>query len=333
MRFPLSLAVAMTGYIARRRLAGERRFPMVLMLEPLHACNLACRGCARANEYRDTIDQQLSVAECLDSLDECGAPVVSICGGEPLLYAEIGRLAAGILARGKHIYLCTNGLRLVDRLGDLRPHPRLYLNVHLDGLAATHDRSVGRRGVFDRAVRGLDAAKRAGFRTCTNTTVYRDTRMADLVRLFEHLRPLRVDAHMVSPAYGFSGVRDDGVFMTRDEIRHKFARAQRQLDRFPLGNSPVYLDFLCGARDLPCAAWANPTRNVRGWRSPCYLLADTHCRTFRELVRETDWDRYGPGRDPRCADCMVHYGFEPAAVLGLAPRPGDMLRMLRWQFR
>ena len=331
MRFPLSLSACLTGYIARRRLARRRRFPLVLMLEPLHACNLRCRGCARADEYRDTLDQQMTVRQCLDAVDECGAPVVSICGGGPLVYRPIGRLVARILARGKHVYLCTNGVRLVDRLHELRPHPRLFVNVHLDGLSASHDRSVNRPGVFRQAVHGLAAAAAAGFRTCTNTTVYRSTDLDEIASLFEYLRALHVGAHMVSPGYHFAQAGDDGVFMDRADIRRTFRRVHRQLGRFNLGASPVYLDFLRGLHELPCAAWANPTRNVRGWRSPCYLIADTHHATFDDLMTQTDWDRFGPGRDPRCADCMVHYGFEPAAALGLGTRRGDLLRMIRWQ--
>lgn len=331
MRFPLSLTASLVGYIARQRLRRRRRFPLVLMLEPLHACNLNCRGCARANEYRDTLDRRLSVGECLDAVDECGAPVVSICGGEPLVYEPIGRLVARLLARGRHVYLCTNGLLLTERLADLRPHPHLFLNVHLDGFGAAHDHSVNRPGVFQQAVRGLGAAVAAGFRTCTNTTVYRCTDMADLVSLFGYLRRLGVGTHMVSPGYHFAQAGDDGVFMDRAQIQRAFSRAHRRLSRFPLGASPVYLDFLRGRRELPCAAWANPTRNVRGWRSPCYLISDTHYATFDRFMAETNWDRFGPGRDPRCEHCMVHYGFEPAAALGLGARRGDTFRMLRWQ--
>jgi len=337
MRFPLSLTRSMTAYIVRKRLAGAKKFPLVLMLEPLHACNLSCSGCGRIREYADTVDQRLSVEECLDALGECGAPIVSICGGEPLIYPDIELLVAKILAARKHVYLCTNGLLLEKRLHGFPPGHRLMINVHLDGMEATHDRMANRRGVFAAAVRGIEAAKRAGFVVCTNTTVYKDTDMHEIAVLFAYLTQLGVDGLMISPAYGYQAVEQsnpDGaadIFMTRAEVRRKFRRARNLLARFKLTASPIYMDFLYGRRDLPCAAWANPTYNVRGWRKPCYLIADDHYRTYRELVDKTDWERLGPGEDPRCEHCLVHCGFEPAAVLAADRRIGDILRMAVWQ--
>jgi len=337
MRFPLSLTRSMTAYILRKRLAGVKRFPLVLMLEPLHACNLSCSGCGRIREYADTVDQRLSVEECLDALGECGAPIVSVCGGEPLIYPDIELLVAKILAARKHVYLCTNGLLLEKRLHGFPPGQRLMINVHLDGMEATHDRMANRRGVFAAAVRGIEAAKRAGFVVCTNTTVYKDTDMHEIAVLLAYLTQLGVDGLMISPAYGYQAVEqsnpDDAadIFMTRDQVRRKFRRARNLLTRFKLTASPIYMDFLYGRRDLPCAAWANPTYNVRGWRQPCYLIADGHYRTYRELVDKTDWERFGPGKDPRCEHCLVHCGFEPAAVLAADRRIGDILRMAVWQ--
>ena len=337
MRFPLSLTRSLAGYLLRKKLRGEKRFPLVLMLEPLHACNLTCAGCGRIREYRDTIGSRLSVRQCLDAIDECGAPIVSICGGEPLIYSELEELVGRTLAAGKHVYLCTNGLLLAGKLHGLPPSDRLMINVHVDGMEATHDLIVGREGVFAAAIEGIRAAKAAGFRVCTNTTVYRQTDMHEIVVLLEYLTELDVDGFIISPAYGYQAVEPcgaapaDSIFMTRDEVHEKFRSVRGQLERMKLNASPIYLDFLCGQRDLPCAAWANPTYNTCGWRGPCYLVADTHHATYRELIEATDWDAYGPEADPRCRDCLVHCGFEPAAVLATDKSLRDMFRMAVWQ--
>jgi hopanoid biosynthesis associated radical SAM protein HpnH len=337
MRFPLSLTADMAGYLVTKKLKRERRFPLVLMLEPLHACNLTCTGCGRIREYESTIKQKLSVDECLRSVDEAGAPVVSICGGEPLIYPDIGDLVRGIVRRRKHIYLCTNGVFLRKKLDKFRPTSRFFFNVHLDGLRDTHDKAVERDGVFDEAVEGIKAAKAAGFLVCTNTTVYKETDLAEIDALFTYLGKLGVDGHMISPAYGYSAVcssNPDGaaeIFLTRDEIRAKFREAEGLLQRHQMNTSPIYLEFLQGKRDLTCAAWASPTRNVKGWKGPCYLITDTHHDTFRDLIDRTDWDGYGYGKDPRCEHCLMHSGYEVAAALGVNSRLGDSLKMLRWQ--
>ncbi len=337
MRFPLSLTRSMTSYLLRKRWAGEKKFPLVMMLEPSHACNLSCAGCGRIREYADTLSTHLSVDECLAALRECGAPIVSLCGGEPLIYPGVEELVGKILAQRRHVYLCTNGLLLEKKLHGFPPGDRLFINVHVDGMEAGHDRSVGRNGVFNAAIRGIRRAKAAGFRVCTNTTIYRDTDMHEITVLFEYLTQLRVDALMISPAYGYRAVEEADpdaareIFMTRPQVHEKFRRARRLLQRFKLAASPIYLDFLCGRRELPCAAWANPTYNVRGWRGPCYLVADAHYPTYRELLEATDWDRLGPGGDPRCQHCLVHSGFEPAAVLLANRGVGDLLKMALWQ--
>ncbi|MCG2685499.1 MAG: adenosyl-hopene transferase HpnH, partial [Planctomycetales bacterium] len=268
MRFPLSLTNSMTGYLLRKRLAGEKYFPLVLMLEPLHACNLSCTGCGRRREYADLLHRRLSIERCLAAADECGAPIVSVCGGEPLMYPEIEVLIESYISRRKHVYLCTNGVLLEKKLSGLRPNGRLLINVHLDGMEATHDRMVEREGVFAAAVRGIVAAKAAGFQVCTNTTVYKDTDMHEIAVLFDYLRELNVDGLMISPAFGYESVcrvDPDGaerIFMTRAEIEEKFRTAAPLLRRHRLTASPIYMDFLCGRRDLSCAAWANPTYNV-----------------------------------------------------------------------
>ncbi len=329
----------MAGYLLRKKFAGEKFFPLVLMLEPLHACNLSCTGCGRIREYADSISCRLSLAECLAAVDECGAPIVSICGGEPLIYPEIEVLVESLIARRKHIYLCTNGLLLEKKLPGLRPDKHLFLNVHLDGMESTHDRMVQFEGAFSAAAAGIQAAKKAGFTAYTNTTIYKDTDMHEIAVLLAYLTELGVDGMMISPAYGYEAVLQSDpdaarqIFMTRQEVQEKFRSAIKLFRRFKVTASPMYLEFLCGRRELNCAAWANPTYNVRGWRSPCYLRADAHYGTYRQLIEITDWKRIGPGNDPSCDHCLVHCGFEPAAMLTANKRLLDILRMAVWQMR
>lgn len=311
----------------------RKRFPLVLMLEPLHACNLTCTGCGRIREYEQTITQSLTLEQCLKAIDECGAPVVSICGGEPMLYQPLPQLVQQTLARGRHIYLCTNGMFLRKKLHDYRPHSRFFFNVHLDGMEETHDLCVERKGVFREAIEGIKAAKARGFKVCTNTTVYAQTDMREIEALFEYLKQFGVDGHMLSPAYGYSAVNDREIFMTREDIHEKFKDIDRIARKYPLNSTPVYLDFLKGTRDLPCTAWGNPTYNVKGWKGPCYLITDAHYQTFEELMTRTPWEHYGHGNDPRCEHCMVHCGYEPSAALGINSKIGDSIRLLEWALR
>jgi hopanoid biosynthesis associated radical SAM protein HpnH len=337
MRFPLTLTTSMAGYMARKMLTREKRFPLVLMLEPLHACNLTCTGCGRIREYSPTIKEKLSVPECLQAVDEAGAPIVSICGGEPLIYPDIGDLVRGILKRRKHIYLCTNGMFIQKRLHEFRPTSRFFFNVHLDGLEETHDLAVERQGVFKAAVEGILAAKRAGFLVCTNTTIYKETNLDEIDQLFAYLTKLKVDGFMLSPAYGYTAVHQTNpkgaaeIFLTRDDIRAKFQEAEKLLRKYRMMSSPIYLEFLSGKRELTCTAWGNPTRNVKGWKGPCYLITDEHHKTFSDLMENTEWDQYGYGKDPRCEHCMVHCGYEPSAALGVNKQMCDSLKMLMWQ--
>ncbi len=370
MRFPLSMTAGMATYIAKNKWRPrpewqrnaapasdpsnpfrilhqhriganaprphpmiDKRFPLVLMLEPLHACNLTCTGCGRIREYESTIRERLSIEQCLHAVDECGAPVVSICGGEPMLLPDIAPLTAQILARNRTIYLCTNGMFLRKKLHEFVPHDRLFFNIHLDGLEKTHDIAVEREGVFREAMEGIRVAKQAGFKVCTNTTVYRETDMAEIEALFEFLEPLNLDGHMIAPAYGYSAVNDREMFMTRDDVHEKFHEIRRLGRRFKINNSPVYLDFLQGDRDLPCTAWGNPTYNVKGWKGPCYLITDGHYETFEELMTKTPWEHYGQGNDPRCEHCMMHCGYEPSAALGINSRLSDSIKLLGWALR
>jgi len=325
------LTARLTRYIVGKRLRGEKKFPLVLMLEPLHACNLTCTGCGRIREYKSTINEMLSVEQCLAAVEECGAPVVSICGGEPTIYPELGRLVRGILDRGRHVYLCTNGMFIRKRLHEFKPTPSFFWNVHLDGLERTHDLCVERDGVFREAIEGVKAAKAAGFLVCSNTTIYQQTDLNEIAELFEYLRELGVDGYMLSPAYSYAAVQTKDIFMSREEVREKFRLACQLLEKYNLMTSPIYLEFLRGERELMCTAWGNPTYNPRGWKGPCYLITDAHHASFREFMENTPWEQYGRGRDPRCQDCMVHVGYEPSAVLGAHHKLGDNWKMLKWQ--
>jgi hopanoid biosynthesis associated radical SAM protein HpnH len=331
MRFPLGLTLSLGSYMFRNRMMGRRMFPLVLMLEPLHACNLSCVGCGRIREYANSLDQTMTVQQCTDAVQQCGAPIVSICGGEPLIYDHIGELVRELVNAGRSVYLCTNGQALSRKLSEFAPSSRLILNVHIDGQEKTHDAITGRPGAFAAALKGITEATRQGFLVSTNTTIYRQTDMADVEGLFGRLAQAGVNTHMISPGYDYDAVGDGNLFLTRQETAGKFKGIDDLAKRFPIGNTPLYLEFLQGKRDFPCTAWGNPTRNPAGWRSPCYMLADRHFETFPELMRETDWEAYGPGRDERCKDCMVHCGFEPSAVLGPGKRLRDIFRLAVWQ--
>src|ERR1700731_4575356 len=251
MRYPLKMTANLAKYIAGQRLRGADKFPMVMMLEPLHACNLTCTGCGRIREYESTISHRLSLEQCLHAADECGAPIVSICGGEPTLYPEIGPLVAKLIERNKTIYLCTNGMFIRKRIKEFRPTEKFFFNVHLDGMEKNHDIAVERPGVFREAIEGIRVAKQAGFKVCTNTTVYKETDMKEIEELFEYLTQFNVDGHMISPAYGYSAVNDREIFMTRDDIHAKFESIDKLAKRFPLNSTPPYLAFLQGKRDYP----------------------------------------------------------------------------------
>ena len=331
MRFPLKLTARLTRYIAGKRIGGEKMFPLVMMLEPLHACNLTCTGCGRIREYKSTINEMLTVEQCIAAMEECGAPVVSICGGEPTIYPELGRLVREILDRGRHIYLCTNGMFIRKRLHEFRPTSSFFWNVHLDGMERTHDLCVERDGVFREAIEGVKAAKAAGFLVCSNTTVYKETDLNEIAELYAYLHELGVDGYMISPAYSYSAVMTKDIFMSREEVREKFRQVCQLLEKYNLMTSPIYLEYLRGERELMCTAWGNPTYNPRGWKGPCYLMTDAHHETFQEFIEKTPWEKYGRGRDPRCQDCMVHVGYEPSAVLGAHRKLGDNWKMLKWQ--
>lgn len=327
MRFPLSLYASMSAYLLKKRINGDEHFPLVLMLEPTHRCNLTCSGCGRIIEYAGTLQHEMSLEECLQSVDEAGSPVVTITGGEPLMYSRVQELVRQVLRRGKHIYFCSNGLLLEESLPLFQANPRFTWNIHFDGTEPVHDLIIGRKGGFKKVLAGVKAAKRKGFRVSTNTTVYRETDVKDLEKLFAQLAQAGVDGILVAPGFSYEKVTRD-VFLTRQEINQKFKEIRTWQKRFPLISNPIYLDFLAGHRSLKCTPWGSPTRNVRGWKSPCYLITDTHYPSYRELMTKTDWEHYASGKDPRCAQCMVHCGFEPTVVRKMNGR--DLRRMVEW---
>jgi hopanoid biosynthesis associated radical SAM protein HpnH len=330
MPFPLSMTWTMSKYLMTKRLQGKDKFPLVMMLEPLHACNLTCTGCGRIREYESTIRETIPVEKCLAAVEECGAPIVSICGGEPMIYKPLDELVSELMKRNKFVYLCTNGMFIQKRLHEFTPSSRFFFNVHIDGLEETHDLCVERPGVFKAAVEGIKAAKAAGFMVCTNTTVYKETEMGEIEAMLDYLQALGCDGHMISPAYSYSAVQTKEIFMDRAMINEKFRDIDRLFKRYKLNSSPIYLEFLKGTRDLTCTAWGNPTFNTKGWKGPCYLITDAHHATFDQLINDTPWENYGRGRDPRCENCMVHCGYEPSAALGVNSRLGDTFKMMSW---
>ncbi|HEV7869046.1 MAG TPA: adenosyl-hopene transferase HpnH [Chthoniobacteraceae bacterium] len=420
MRFPLPLTAKIAAYIIGKKLRKIEKFATVLQLEPLHTCNLTCTGCGRIREYSTSIKDVMPLADCLGAAEECGAPMISICGGEPLIYPKIEELVDGLLGQGRIVYLCTNATAMRKKMRDylkseygsllpadctlpisdcrlqgekrtrhedlerkvetllredlitakqgeeiraarppkpakgatstmplaIAPNQFMYWNVHLDGLERTHDLIVEREGVFKEAVLAIRMAKVLGYQVATNTTVYRETDPQEIEQMFAFLGSLGVDGHTISPGYDYDAAKVDMMqrldrqpedfFLTREMTREKFANAVEWGERYPIFGTPTYLEFLAGRRDLTCSAWAIPTRNVRGWKGPCYLMTDGHYATYNELLGKTDWNKLGvvngEARDPRCENCMVHCGYEPTASLGLQAEKGDMWKNIKFNF-
>lgn len=327
MSIPLRQALTVGAYILKQRLRGRQQYPLVLMLEPLFRCNLACAGCGKIQHPTAILRQNLSPEACFRAAAECGAPIVSVAGGEPLLHPQIDVIAAGLVARRKFVYLCTNALRLVQSLPKFTPSPYLTLSVHLDGLRQRHDELVCRDGTFDIAIEAIRAAKAAGFRVTTNTTVFEGENPEELRQFFDFVSTLGIDGMMISPGYSYAKAPDQEHFLKREHTKALFRQifAGKQWD---MNHSPFFLDFLQGKREYQCTPWGNPNYSVLGWQKPCYLMADGYAASFQELMTETDWDRYGTGRDPRCADCMVHCGYEASAVTDAMSSPAKMVKSM-----
>jgi len=324
------LSAALIKHMYRNKRRGNKYVPFVLMLEPLFKCNLACSGCGKIREYRDMLDRMMSVEECMEAVRQAEAPIVSITGGEPLLHPQIKEITGRLIDNGYFVYLCTNGLLLEDFLDDIEPHPRLSLVIHLDGMAGTHDHFAGKKGVFEKAVRAIKKAKRLGFNVRSNTTIYSDTDVGEINELFGLLKEIGTDGVLVSPAFSYEVLKEDS-FLAREQIFEVFQEIYRGLAGIRLYNTPIYWDFLQGKRKLKCIPWSTPTYNLKGWKSPCYLITDTHYPDYKEMLENTDWERYGTGRDPRCRNCMAHCGYEASSIQG-KKNIKDMLRLVKWNF-
>jgi hopanoid biosynthesis associated radical SAM protein HpnH len=330
MGIPLRQKLTVGLYVAKQRLRGVEKFPLVLQLEPLYQCNLACAGCGKIQHPDDILARRLTVQQCVDAVEECGAPMVSIAGGEPLIHREIHEIAAALVERKKFVYLCTNALLMLRKLHLFRPSPYFAWSVHVDGLRARHDESVCREGVFDKAVEAIREARRRGFRVTTNTTFFEPDDATSIRAVLDFLNDeARVDTMQIAPGFAYERAPDQehflGVERTRAIFREAFAGGRRR--RWRLNHSPLYLDFLEGKIDFACTAWGIPSYSVLGWQRPCYLMSDEpYAGSYRELVEETDWSRYGRGRHPKCENCMAHRGYEPTAVVATAQSLRESLR-------
>jgi len=391
MRFPLELTLKIAGYIIKHRLLGTKKFATVLQLEPLHTCNLTCTGCGRIREYSTSLKDVMKLEDCIEAARECDAPMISICGGEPLIYPQIEALVENLLGQKRIVYICTNALfmrkkmreylakeflnnpRLVESrikvllsedlinendAAEIRKGPKdkskpviapsgwMYWNVHLDGLERTHDLIVEREGVFKECILAMRMAKILGYQVATNTTVYKETDMNEIEEMFKYLSWLNVDGHTISPGYEYDAAKKDMIkrldlqpeefFLTRKMTIEKFKNIQSMGERFTFFGTPIYFEFLAGQRDLTCSAWAIPTRNIRGWKAPCYLMTDGHYSSYKELLEKVQWDNYGvvngTARDARCENCMVHCGYEPTASLGINAQSGDTWKNISFNF-
>jgi MoaA/NifB/PqqE/SkfB family radical SAM enzyme len=387
MRFPLALSVKIARHIVKHKLRKTPRFAMVLQLEPLHTCNLTCTGCGRIREYSTSLKDMMSLEDCLGAAAECDAPMVSVCGGEPLIYPKIEELVEGLLGQDRIVYICTNGMFMRKKMREylgaiygpgvepvlgrllseglvtekeaegiregkgggravIRPSKWLYWNVHVDGLEYTHDLIVEREGVFRECVQAVRMAKLLGFQVATNTTVYKETDMREVEDMFRYFSWLGVDGHTISPGYEYDAAKKDMVkrlgknpedfFLTRKVTREKFRDIERWGRQFTIFGTPVYQEFLAGKRELTCTAWAIPTRNVQGWKAPCYLMTDGHYPTYAEMLEKVDWEKYGVvggvARDARCENCMTHCGYDPSGALGTNYQRGDHWKNFAYNF-
>ncbi|MEX0759576.1 MAG: adenosyl-hopene transferase HpnH [Tistlia sp.] len=317
MAVPVRQQLRVGAYILKQRLTRTKRYPLVLMLEPLFRCNLACPGCGKIDYPDSILNRRLSVADCVQAVEECGAPIVSIPGGEPLLHREIGEIVAELTKRKKFVYLCTNALLLEKKLHLFEPSTYLTFSIHLDGLQEEHDRAVNQKGVFERAVKAIKLARDKGFRVNVNATLFDGLDPDRVADFFDYVTSeLDVEGITVSPGYAYERAPDQEHFLTRRKskqlFRDVFARGKGRKWRF--SQSTLFLDFLAGNQQYKCTPWGNPTRNVFGWQRPCYLLNEGYAASFKELMEETEWDSYGTGNYEKCADCMVHCGYEPTAV-------------------
>jgi hopanoid biosynthesis associated radical SAM protein HpnH len=324
LSIPLLQQVRVGAYIVRQHLSGNKRYPLALMLEPLFRCNLACNGCGKIDYPDPILNQRLSVEECLQAVDECNAPVVSIAGGEPLLHKEMPEIVKGIMKRKKFVYLCTNALLMEKKMDDYQPSPYFVWSVHLDGDKDMHDHAVSQEGVYEKAVAAIREAKRRGFRVNINCTLFNDAIPERVAKFFDTLKPIGVDGITVSPGYAYERAPDQQHFLNRDKTKNLFREIFKRGNngkKWSFSQSSLFLDFLAGNQTYECTPWGNPARTVFGWQKPCYLVGEGYVKTFKELMETTDWDKYGTGKYEKCADCMVHCGFEATAVMDTVAHP------------
>ena len=329
---PLELSFRLAWYMLKNRMQGRQRFPLVTMLEPLEMCNLACVGCGRIREYQPVLDKMMPVEVALNAVKESGAPIVSVAGGEPTIHPQIDQIINRLIEQKYFVYCCTNAL-LLDRMVQKIPPSKYFCWViHLDGMEEKHDESVDRKGVFQKAVQGIKMAIDRGYRVCTNTTVFKNSDVADLHQMFRFVSEMGVEGSMISPGYDFKDAPDPDLFLSRLESRAIFKDLLNpaKIEGMKFYNNPLYLNFLQGQREYQCTAWSNPTYTVMGWRKPCYPLADEHVDHVEELYDPKLWEeQYGVGRDPRCANCMMHCGFESATIFQAVATPKDWVTLIK----
>jgi hopanoid biosynthesis associated radical SAM protein HpnH len=331
MKFPLHITLDNVRHQAKNAIRGNKRYPFVLMLEPLYTCNLACLGCA-IERHTGKLKDRLPVETCLKAVDDCGAPGVSICGGEPTIYPELKELIEGIIDRKRHIYLCTNALKLDKSVfGVIAPHKRLTLNIHLDGMRDTHDHVCARTGVFDNAIEMIKEGKRRGYHVMTNTTVFKETEVEEVKALCDLTAGLGVDGMLISPGYQYESVAQE-MFLTRRDIHRKFKEILGFSKQYRLSSTPMFLEFAAGMRDYNCSPWSTVTFTPNGWKGPCYLIGETLTFDWNEFWNETDWSYWESRQDDRCQNCAMHSGFEASVVADARKSPRDMVRLAAWNF-
>jgi len=317
---PLRQQFDIAFYIFKQKLKGNKRYPLVLMLEPLFRCNLSCVGCGKIDYPAEILNQRLTVEDCLKAVEECGAPVVSIPGGEPLIHHDMARLVDELIKLKKYVYLCTNALLLEKKIDQYKPSPYLTWSIHLDGGREDHDRSVNKKGIYDIAERAIRLALSKGFRVNINTTLFNTASPERTAAFFDHMMDIGLGAIMVSPGYAYERAVDQDHFLTRDTTKNLFrdlfrlGKARKGKKKWRFSQSSLFLDFLAGNQTYECTPWGTPTYNIFGWQKPCYLIGEGFVKTYKELMETTDWDKYGTGKYEKCADCMVHSGYEPTAA-------------------
>ena len=332
MSIPLIQQAKIARYILGKKLSGRKRYPLALMLEPLFQCNLACAGCGKIDHTKEVLQRRMSVEDALRAVDECDAPVVSIPGGEPLIHKELSQIVQGIIARKKFVYLCTNAILLPKHIDEYEPSPYFTWSIHLDGLEKRHDESVCMDGVFDKAITAIKLALSRGYRVTINCTLFNQEQPAEVAKFFDYAMSLGIEGITVSPGYSYQHAPRNDVFLGRSQSKHLFREVfklgKQRKSKWVFNQSSMFLDFIAGNQTYQCTPWANPTYNIFGWQKPCYLLVDEgYAPTYKALMEETEWEKYGVGINPKCANCMAHCGFEGTAVNDTFTHPLKAMRV------